>query len=303
MLWGTAALGAERGTFLFLFDGVPVGTVELRRDGSSYRYRSLHLFNRDGEASKRVRSAEYRITADGRDPKTGRFYESLLFWRAPPPHGCTQVKEELGSRTGELCVRSRTPMHASGTLYGHSWTGGWDDRGLRFLRIAPGSEFQRVDSPRAATLEQPPDVLARWWPVAKGEGPLDFEPRLLEAELRARFAFEPFASLEEGAAWANEVEVDGGCLEHARAFVHRAAKARREAFIVHGLVADASGTRVSPHAWVRVGTAGGWLDVDPTLKTAVTPSTHLELAVDRGLGDAGRQWLRLFSGELRPTRR
>lgn len=298
-LVATPSFAAQRATWLFELHGVPVGTVELSwdRDTGRYRYTSLHLYTRGDERSRKARSAEYGVDCDGREVETGRRFESLTLWRGPLKRGCIDVQEELGTRRGELCVNVARHDRASGTLYGEPFEARWRNGELEALRMGE-ARFIRVAT---AKLKAPPDLLAREWTVATGPGALAFEPAPTKQKLRK--AARRFDSIEEASALATDIDVDGGCLEHARKFGARARALGRDAFVVHGLVANEAGTRVSPHAWVRVATPHGWADVDPTIKEPVTPSTHLELAVDTGNGDVGRAWLRLFSGELRPTRK
>jgi hypothetical protein len=72
--------------------------------------------------------------------------------------------------------------------------------------------------------------------------------------------------------------------------------------LVHGLLV-VDGGPARPHAWVRVGLAGGGtLDLDPTSLDPVTRETHLPLAVAEPGGpsvEAGERWLALLRGEHR----
>lgn len=205
-------------------------------------------------------------------------------------------------------------------MLGQPFTARHDGRGrlealevgeARFTALAPG-----------VRLRPPPELFARGVPVEGVRGPLAFSPpwpapvrpswltpwraeaaRALAEEVHAAF---PEKVPGEGDLREGGEGEAGGCLAHALRFAARAAARRQRVALVHGLLV-VDGGPARPHAWVRVGLAGGGtLDVDPTSLEAVTPETHLPLALAEPEGsavEAGERWLALLRGERRVVRR
>ena len=71
---------------------------------------------------------------------------------------------------------------------------------------------------------------------------------------------------------------------------------------VFGLLVLPGGDRAFPHAWVRVRTPEGLVDLDPTSLDPVTPATHLPLRCSPTLEGGGELWLRVLFGGARVRR-
>lgn len=301
----------ERARFLLELGGVAVGVVELEVDEARgrYRYRSTHLFAREGDRSERVREVTLPLRPAG---EGGVQHESLRLWRGPlsGDEGCVRVRSELEGREGELCVRRREGGEVHGTLHGGTFRAslGADGRLSRFS--SRGAVLRRVDShekiPSGST-----DVFSEGFPVrGQREGPLRWvgaekgsrqatheSPKrtsLIDLARRVHASF-PDKSPSSADFAHDEAATRASCLGHARRFI---AWARREgvtAELVQGVFVEPGTGRALPHAWVRVGA----VDLDPTLAVEVRPATHL--ALPHGI-EWGEAWLALLSGRLRVER-
>jgi hypothetical protein len=310
----------QEARFLFALAGHPAGVVTLSRAGGTYRYRSTHLFAfGEGEAT-REREEVHRVDAEGRTP-AGHVPAGLWLWHRPAP-GCVPGLEELDGRTGPLCAGAGPAGAVRGTLRGVPFRAAYAPDGTlaalelpraRFTRLPAGAGLPGVGASPALL-----DALAAGVPLPPGTAPLAWSPALptppapagawREAGARA-LARRVAASFPEKGFDAADVDASreevrrGGCLAHALRFA-RWARGGGGVQVVHGLVAD--GGRLLPHAWVRVGLAGGGtLALDPALGVEVTPGSHLALGVEADGEGArlGERWLEVLGGALRPVRR
>jgi hypothetical protein len=317
----SAASSEETARFVFAWRGVPVGTVtlSLASEAKRFTYTSRHLHTRGGHLGERVREATVELSPEGTVVGGPSIPQALWLWRGPPPLGCVRGREELSGREGPHCVTARRGDMAEGTLLGQPFTARYDGRGrlvalevgeARFTEVAPG-----------VRLRPPPEFFARGLPVEGEAGPLAFSPpwplvarpswltAWKEREARALAEAVHAAFPEKGPGDADFREGGegeaGGCLAHALRFASRAGARGQRVALVHGLLV-VDGGPARPHAWVRVGLAGGGtLDLDPTSLDAVTPETHLPLAVVEPGGssvEAGERWLALLRGEHRVVR-
>jgi len=317
----SAASSGETARFVFAWRGVPVGTVtlSLAPEAKRFTYTSRHLYTRGAHQGERVREATVELGPEGTGVGRPSVPQALWLWRGPPALGCVTGREELSGREGPHCVTALRGDTAEGTLLGQPFTARYDGRGrmvalrvgeARFSEVAPG-----------VRLRPPPELFAQGLPVEGEAGPLAFAPpwplaprpswltawREREARALAQAVHAAFPEKGPGAAdfrEGGEGEA-GGCLAHALRFAARAAARGQRVALVHGLLV-VDGGPARPHAWVRVGLAGGaTLDLDPTSLDAVTPETHLPLAVVEPEGasvEAGERWLALLRGEHRVVR-
>jgi hypothetical protein len=318
----SAASSEETARFVFAWRGVPVGTVtlSLAPEARRFTYTSRHLHTRGGHQGERVRETTLELGPEGTVAGRPSVPQALWLWRGPPAPGCVTGREELSGREGPHCVTALSGDSVQGTLIGQPFTARYDGRGrmvalqvgeARFTAVAPG-----------VRLRPPPELFAQGLPVEGEAGPLAFAPpwplaprpswltAWREREARALAEAVHAAFPEKGPGDADFREGGegeaGGCLAHALRFATRAAAARgqRVALVQGLLVVDGGPAR--PHAWVRVGLAGGGtLDLDPTSLDAVTAETHLPLAVVEPGSvsvEAGERWLALLRGEHRVVR-
>jgi hypothetical protein len=301
---GTSAAGGERARFLFELNGVPVGTVELTLDGAEYRYTSTHLFARGRDRKARVRSAAFQLGEGRRDARTGVLLESLWLWKRPTP-GCEIVRSELEARSVRACVFGFSGSRAAGTLGQEAFTAEYEGEELRVLALGV-ARFTREDPDSDIDMPRPPDMFSEGWPIAGARGALRLEPTWRQTPRPEKSASDRgrrWRSTSDARALAKEIHhtfaEDRGatCIDLVRAFADRAAERHLgHVEVVHGLVAEPGAVRAWPHAWVRVRSANGPLEIDPTLQIPVTSATHLAIArVPFGdeSGDAGRAWLAL----------
>lgn len=320
---GTSASSVEeRARFVFAWRGVPVGTVtlSLAPDARRFAYTSRHLHARGGHVGERVREVSLELGPEGTVVGRASLPQALWLWRRPPGLGCVTGREELSGREGPHCVTAIREDTVEGTLLGQPFRARYDGRGRMEVLEVGESRFSAVASD--VRLRPPPELFADGLPVEGESGPLTFSPpwpvgerppwltawRAVEARALAEEVHAAFPEKGPGAAdWREGGEGEaGGCLAHALRFAARAAKRGQRVALVHGLLV-VDGGPARPHAWVRVGLAGqGTLDMDPTSLDAVTPETHLPLAVVEPGGasvEAGERWLALLRGEHRVVRR
>ncbi|MFL5354844.1 transglutaminase domain-containing protein [Archangium sp.] len=317
-----AGPAAETARFVFSWRGVPVGTVtlSLAPEVKRFTYTSRHLHTRGGQVGERVREATVELgpgeTVVGRPSVP----QGLWLWRGPPAPGCVTGREELSGREGPHCVTAVRGDTVEGTMFGQPFAARYDERGRMVALEVGESRFSAV--PPGVRLRPPPDLFAQGLPVEGEVGPLAFAPpwpvevrpawltdwRAGEARALAASVHAAFPEKGPGAAdWNENGEGEaGGCLAHALRFAARAAARGQKVALVHGLLV-VDGGPARPHAWVRVGLAGGGtLELDPTSLDDVTPRTHLALAVAEPGGpsvEAGERWLALLRGEHRVVRR
>gem|GEM_PF-934160 len=312
---------SEEARFVFSWKGIPLGTVTLAFAPGARRftYTSRHVHTRSGHVGQRTREVALVLAPDGHVDGQVSVPQSWWLWRGPPALGCVTGREELSGREGPHCVTAVRDGSVEGTMLGQPFTARYDARGrLQGLEVGE-SRFTGVAS--GTRLRPPPDLFVEGVPVEGARGALGFEPpwpvvrrpawvtdwRAGEARALAAEVHAAFAEKVPGAAdWSDTGEGEGGaCLAHAARFAARAAARGQRVALVQGLLAvDAGPAR--PHAWVRVGLAGGGtLDLDPTSLDPVLPGTHLPLALaEPGAPavEAGERWLALLRGEHRVVR-
>lgn len=256
--------------FLFELQGVPVGLVELSRDGDAYTYRSRQWFARGATMDRRE---TIRLGAGPRP-------ESLWFYEKPLA-GCVQVRGELTGELKQACadrvegnaVRGRIGADAFEARYQGARLAELKIGAARFDRVAPG-----------VMPKTPPDLFDQGFPIHGTYGPLRLEPAVDGAV--ASGAVSEMEAARKLAATLRDA-VDGDCVAHAKRFLEQSPGA----VMVLGLVED--GGRAWPHAWVRV----GMLALDPTLNQSVTPERYLAFGAD-----PGRIYLDLLAGSRRVVR-
>jgi len=304
LVLATAGTSPRSALFLFELNGIPVGTVELHRDGARYRYTSVHLLTREGSRDERRKSVTFELDSEGRDLKSGRYLEALTLLEGRP--GCVDAIPELGGRESKLCIE-RQGDSATGTVGGQPLRARYGADGLRLLELGT-ARFRRV--PAGTKVAPPPDVFAHGFLIEGQAGPLALEPPVSidssfpQVRPTTRDAALKLSRVVAASFESNEAAAD--CVEHSRGYLERAKAAGFDAFIVHGLVVLPDDTVARPHAWVQVQLEdGAWFGIDPTLQMPVTPATHLRLgvAMNGERSGAGEAWLRLMSGEARVIRR
>jgi hypothetical protein len=309
LLWTVLAGSPGGARYVFELSGIPVGTIELRLEGTHYSYRSRHLFTRGTHQGALERRADSVLRADGR-LEDGTRPESLWLWR-PPPLGCVALREEVTNRAVEGCATFADSSEARGTVGPDAFAATYTRGELQRLTVGEA----RFDRDETSALDTPPDVFGRGFAIDGAErGRLAVTPALTavtgaglppwdaaEAAQLAQRVHDSFTSEEPGDAdWRSDDKAKtGGCLAHARRFLAWASASHHTAMLVLGLFAE--GHRAFPHAWVRVNRADGTsLDVDPMMLDAVRPQTHLALGVLREGEDGaelGRAYLELAAGQ------
>ncbi len=317
----SAASSEDTARFLFAWRGVPVGTVTLSLAPGARRftYTSRHLHTRGAHQGERVREATLELGPEGTVAGRPSVPQALWLWRGPPGLGCVTGREELSGREGPHCVTALRGDTAQGTLLGQPFTARYDGQG-RMVALQVG-EARFTEVAPSVRLRPPPELFAQGLPVEGEAGPLAFSPpwplvprpswltTWREREARALAEAVHAAFPEKGPGGADFREGGegeaGGCLAHALRFASRAVALGQRVALVHGLLV-VDGGPARPHAWVRVGLAGGrTLDLDATSLDAVTAETHLPLAVVEPGGaslEAGERWLALLRGEHRVVR-
>jgi hypothetical protein len=300
-------------TFLFRLAGVPVGTVSLEWEQAAgrYTYHSRHLFARGEDASRVERSETYALEANGAR-KDGRRPESLWLARRPPKEGCVAIFEELGARLGEGCVERLEADQVEGTVFGQPYAARYSQDGTLEELGLGRARFTRLTA--ATPLPPAADPFAAGWPLPEGrawriEPPVaaerlqlppwrESEAWALAARVNASFVEKRPSPADFDAESSLEV---GSCLGHVRRFRKWASEAGHPSAVVYGLLVDKG--RAYPHAWIRIGLAGGGtLDLDPTSLDQVKSETHIPLAastVAEPPPSVGELWLDLLAGRRR----
>ncbi len=269
-----AAPPAERALFVFELAGQPVGSVELSLERERYAYTSRHLFGRTEQA----RRTEWKL---GAEPVP----EGWWLWRRPA-RGCVEGFDEMTKERGTLCAEEVSARFVRGTVLGKPFVARYEADRLVTLEVAD-ARFVRAEAPP----DRGVDVFRDGFPVAGSEGPLVLKGRSVEkSRLPEGRAFPSVERAESLAAQVRRLE-PGNCLAHARLFVERARASGYAAALVFGVVVE--GDRALPHAWVRIEAGRREVELDPTLKIAVTPTTHLALGAE---GSAGQAYVDLLAG-------
>lgn len=286
-------------TFVFELRSVPVGLLEVELEAPTYRYRSIHLLTRgDGEAKQRTRRLEFSLDPERRH--LGRTPETLALLFLPKRLGCEPTFDELTAKVGEVCVTAVDGFRVKGTVSGERFEATYDPQGL-LADLKLGHARFRVregDVPLGRH-----DVLGEGVPiVGAGAGALRLSPP------RPRECHPPGVIVSRSAARAlarqvhRELQREAGeidpplCTTFVRRYLSLAEPG--SAVAVVGLTALEGERRAMPHAWVRVRTAAGTFDLDPTSLEPVTVATHLALgcAPDPGDPALGQLWLDVLFG-------
>jgi len=261
LLSGAAA--AEEAAYEFRLLGTPVGRVVLRLEKGRFTYTSTQWFNRGGRESLKTRSATLRAESAPRPA-------SLVLWHRPGD-GCRKVKDELTGKVGRLCAEAQGTR---GELMGQAWQATYTGKPARLETLKLGdAEFQRLAEPGARP--SPPDLSGGGFRVDGYEGNPVVDPPLKP------FTFRPEKWTAKAArALAEKVHAQGKdregiCLELARAFREEANREHVRAEVVTGLLVE--GDRAFPHAWVRVETEVGPLELDPSSLEPVTLERYVTL--------------------------
>jgi hypothetical protein len=217
---------------------------------------------------------------------------SLVLWQRPGD-GCRKVKDELTGKVGRLCASGQG---SRGELMGQAWEATYAGKPKRLETLKLGdAEFQRVTEKGAAP--SPPDLSGGGFHVDGYAGRPVVDPPL------APFTFRPERWTAKAArALAEKVHAEGkeqvdACLALARAFRAEANRDHVRAEVVTGLLVE--GDRAFPHAWVRVETEGGPLELDPSSLEPVTPERYVTLFRSADPADdaaGGAPFLDLLSG-------
>jgi hypothetical protein len=250
-------------TFLLELDGVPAATLHVLERPSSFDYR-VTRFLEEGDA---VFSRTFPLGGTSPAPEV----QALLHL---PAVGCRDVLEERTGALEPLCVTVVDDGAASGTVGADSFRARYgSDGALDSISVATVT-WVRVHGvvSRPAVVAAP---LAEGVAVTAGPGPVHLTPAVEGART---VTVKPVG--EKGSVGRTR------CLPLARAYARRTGGT-----VVLGLLVDAQ--RAWPHAWVR--TAKG--DVDPSFLPGETHG-YLELPTSV----AGRTYLGLLDGSLRPTR-
>lgn len=295
-MWSRAALlvslllaaggRAETAAYEFRLLGTPVGRVELQLEKGKFTYRSRQWFNRGGRESLQGRSV---TLAASKAPRPA----SLLLWHRPGD-GCRKAKDELTGKVGRLCAEAQGTR---GEFLGQRWEATYAGKPLRLETLRLGdAEYVRL-SGDAAKAPAPPDLSAEGFRVDGYEGRPQVDPPV---------KLEPFTpdrwSGKQAKALAEKVHAEGAgtsnaCLEMARAFRAEANRDRVRAEVVTGLLVE--GDRALPHAWVRVVTESGPLELDPSSLEQVTPERYVTLFRSADPADdaaGGKVFLDLLAG-------
>jgi hypothetical protein len=299
---------------------VPVGLVTLTQAKGRFTYASLHLHTRGGQVGALTREVKLAVDGSGRVEGSQSVPQALWLWRGPPSLGCVTGREELTGREGPHCVTAVHGRQVEGTLLGTAFRASYSEGGRLEVLEVGDSRFSVAAA--GERLRAPPELFAQGVPVEGVTGALAFEPPWPVPErLPGMTPWEPraaralaervhaaFPEKGPGAAdWRAGGEGEaGGCLAHALRFAAEAAKQGQRVAMVHGLLV-VDGGPARPHAWVRVALAsGGVLELDPTSMDAVSPQTHLPLALVDPAGssvEAGERWVELLRGTHRVVRR
>lgn len=322
---GAAPPVPDEALFVFSWRGLPVGTVHLALSpgARAFTYTSSHLHTREGHVGQVRREVRVPLGPEGRVEGRSSVPQALWLWHGPPALGCVTGREELSGQEGPQCVTAVRGRSVEGRVLGQPFQATYDAQGRMVELVLGDSRFAEV--PPGTPLRAPPELFADGVPVGGAEGgPLAFSPpwpvethpawltewtpgaaRALAERVHAAFPEKGpgAADWREGGA-AEEGEA-GGCLAHASRYAALAAARGQRVALVHGLLV-VDGGPARPHAWVRVGLAGGrTVDLDPTSLDEVLPETHLPLAVVEPGGaslEAGERWLALLRGEHRVVR-
>ncbi|MFN0064110.1 MAG: hypothetical protein ACKVPX_16505 [Myxococcaceae bacterium] len=317
LLLAGAAGASLSETFLFKWQGTPVGLVQITRTDVAFTYASTHFFARRDTSAARSWERTMSVRADGTRPSDGRTPSALWLWKKPS-FGCLEGFDERTDKTGQLCAW-QTQAHVHGTMLGKSFRARYGHAGLLEELEVDDARFTRQTTP--VVPQGKPALWENGFLVTPGNGALAFlgEPpgvarQAQRSALTGRFenetapralAEQVHASFVEASAESDVIDdvgsaAAGACLAHARRFVAWAQRSTDgvRARVVLGVHAGSGAARAFPHAWVEVRTAKGLLALDPTLLVAVTPQTHLALG---GVGDVsvGETYMALGSGRSR----
>ncbi|MEN9800463.1 MAG: hypothetical protein RL653_4160 [Pseudomonadota bacterium] len=282
----SAGVYAETAAFEFRLLGTPVGRVELQLEKGKFTYRSRQWFNRGGRESLQGRAVTLPAT---RAPRPA----SLLFWHKPGD-GCRKARDELTGKVGRLCAELQG---TKGEFLGSPWEATYSGKPLRLETLRLGdAEYVRL-ADEEAKAPAPPDFSGEGFRVDGYEGRPQVDPPVkLEPFNPDRWSRKQAQGLAEK-VHAGSAGTSNACLELARAFRAEANKDRVRAEVVTGLLVE--GDRALPHAWVRVITETGPLELDPSSMEPVTPERYVTLFRSADPADdaaGGKVFLDLLAG-------
>ncbi len=292
----------ERTSYLFTLEGLPAGQVTLERsaDGTSFTYRSEHVFGR-GPALRSVEARTLTLDEAGRVAGATATPVSLWLWTLHVP-SCLEVMDERTGRTGQACSNTVSREELEGIALDESFHATYQDGVLDVLEMGP-ARFARVRD--APALDGARGLWAQGLRVPAGRGELLLEPPL-------PLAHPPAAPSSRGRAWAVRLLSDFGaapaketCLESAQRLLAYLEERGGHGVLVLGLLLD--GGRAWPHAWVRAeGPYSEAVDLDPAWGRLVVPPGYLAVETVAAGGHglvAGQAYLELASGKRRLVRR
>ena len=257
------AASAEEAAYEFRLLGTPVGRVVLKLEKGRFTYTSTQWFNLGGRESLKTRSVTLRASGSPRPA-------SLVLWQRPGD-GCRKVKDELTGRVGRLCAEAQG---SRGELLGQRWEATYAGQPLRLETLKLGdAEFQRLAD--GGVPPSPPDLSGGGFRVDGYEGRPAVDPPLKPFTFKPeRWSSKAARALAEKVHAQGKAQVDS-CLQSARAFREEANRDHVRAEVVTGLLVE--GDRAYPHAWVRVETEAGPLELDPSSLEPVTPERYVTL--------------------------
>jgi hypothetical protein len=292
----------ERTSYLFTLEGLPAGQVTLERsaDGTSFTYRSEHVFGR-GPALRTVEARTLTLDEAGRVAGSTATPVSFWLWTRHVP-SCLEVMDERTGRTGQACSNAVSREELEGIALDESFHATYQDGVLEVLEMGPAHFVRIRDAP---ALDGARGLWAQGLRVQAGRGELLVEPPL-------PLARPPAAPSSRGRVWAERLLSDFGaaqpkeaCLESAQRLLAYLEERGGHGVLVLGLLLD--GGRAWPHAWVRAeGPYAETVDVDPAWARLVVPPGYLALETVAPGGHglvAGQAYLELASGKRRLVRR
>jgi hypothetical protein len=255
----SAALVAR---FIFTLGTAPAGTVELAIEGSTYTYRSVHVYRR----TKAERVDKFPLSA--------KPVPEGLWLLKQPKVGCVDGVAEISHEKGQLCADAVKGNEVGGKVLGKDFTAKYDDSGDLMQVTMAGSTFVRTDKPLV-----PGHPYANGFPISGKGTQLTLDPPVEGTRWPER---EPRGVRTKPAA-------EDECLKLAEEFVEGT---DFEYVLALGLVVEKG--RAWPHAWAHSPASG---DVDPSAKktdNANTPNrSYLAFPTDQ----AGALYVDLLDGK------
>lgn len=237
---------------------VPVGVVELTRQGSTVTYRARHVF-RDDEAAFET---SWDVRADGLDD--AGVLSELQWLSTKPKPGCLSVREERTRQLEDVCLDA----DGTGRIGDVRFRGAWNKTG----------ELERID------LLSGTGVVSRFVrSSAEVKGGVDpFAQGFAISGTGARLKVQPSTHVTRVEVSGVDAPSSERCLVAAKAFV-----STHGGVVEVGLVEDDG--RAWPHAWVRLPDGSR---VDPTRAASVAARESVVFSP----AQAGSIYLELAAG-------